>query len=320
MRILIVDGTLNFKRNYAAVPTLDAHGNPNGGVYGFLNTLTSFMYKCKPDKIIVCWDGPGGSTKRRKLNPNYKKGRKPAKLNRNFSFEKENEKENLISQRIRLGEYLSDLPIYQVTVEGIEADDTIAFLVKKYPNDQKIIASHDKDFFQLLDPNTVVYKPKQKIYYTRHDLFEEYKVHPYNFALARAIVGDSSDNLAGVSGVGHKTLIKNFPCFSEERRLDIDTIMEEARRFSEESKKNAVKYEKYLKARDVIESNYEIMQLHSPIIGFASINKINESMDKKLRYSATAFRVKLRADGMRKLNENIVSRFRILKVREDSGS
>src|SRR3990167_3212052 len=100
MRILIVDGTNQYLRHYTVVPTLDRNGNPNGGVTGTLGSLGYFLKICQPDRVIIVWDGAGGSKKRRAINENYKLGRKPARLNRNFDFENTDPEKNRIEQRL----------------------------------------------------------------------------------------------------------------------------------------------------------------------------------------------------------------------------
>jgi 5'-3' exonuclease len=84
MNILLVDGTNVFLRNYAAVPSLDLNGNPNGGVYGTLLALRKTISLTKPDKIVISWDAPGGSRKRRSIVESYKLRKTPCKTQSKF--------------------------------------------------------------------------------------------------------------------------------------------------------------------------------------------------------------------------------------------
>ena len=95
---------------------------------------------------------------------------------------------------------------------SIEADDGIGYCVQmeKYKGWQKIIISSDKDFIQLCDDETVLYRPIQKVFLNSKRVLEDYDIHPVNFALARALSGDKSDNLPGVPGVGMKAGAKRF--------------------------------------------------------------------------------------------------------------
>ena len=79
-RVLVIDGMNNFVRSYVVDPTLDVNGNPIGGLSGFLKILQKNIREIRPDKIVVCWEGPSGSQKRRSINKNYKAGRKPPRL------------------------------------------------------------------------------------------------------------------------------------------------------------------------------------------------------------------------------------------------
>ena len=85
-RLLIIDGQNMFIRNYVMSPQLDANGNPIGGLTGFLRSLQKEIRRAKPDRVVVAWEGPGGSQARREKNKNYKVGRKAPKLNREYEF------------------------------------------------------------------------------------------------------------------------------------------------------------------------------------------------------------------------------------------
>ena len=83
-RVMIIDGLNMFLRSYIVVPQISKDGQPIGGTTGFLKSLQKLTREVKPDKIVVCWDGRGGSRKRKQKNSNYKEGRKPIRLNRSF--------------------------------------------------------------------------------------------------------------------------------------------------------------------------------------------------------------------------------------------
>jgi 5'-3' exonuclease len=109
-----------------------------------------------PDLIYVCWDGEGGSKKRKLMNSNYKEGRNPLRLNRDVRNLTENEEiANRIWQQTRVAEYFNQMPVIQLLYPGIEADDLISYVVnhQHYKRWQKVIVSSDKDFIQLIDDN-----------------------------------------------------------------------------------------------------------------------------------------------------------------------
>ena len=121
------------------------------------------MRETKPDQVVIVWDGPGGSKRKKIVNKDYKEGRSPIRLNRGIQglLDENEELENKIWQQTRLVEYINNLPIIQIMIPGIEADDVIAHIVQE-PNlreHQKIIVSSDKDFDQLCDDTTVLFRP-----------------------------------------------------------------------------------------------------------------------------------------------------------------
>jgi len=307
MIILIVDGTNIYLRNYAAVPTLSIHGAPIGGITGFLRSLNFLNNLVKPDKVIICWDGANGSQKRRSIYPEYKRKRKPTKLNRTYEYELENTEENKIQQRIRLGEYLSYLPVTQITVDNIEADDIVGYLCNFYSNEKKVIVSSDKDFFQLLNENTVIYNPHLKQLLNNKAVYATYNIHPKNFALARAFIGDKSDNLSGVKGIGLKNLLKYFPEFSGTEKLILEDLLE--KRYNEK------KYEKFATSKEVIIKNFQVMRLDSSLISFNSVQKIHNSLENEISFNQTLFKMKLIEDGIVDIKDESLNYYKILDIK-----
>ena len=213
-RLLVIDALNMYFRAYIVDPSLSTNGQPIGGVKGFLKILQKMLRELNPDAVVICWDGPGGSHRRKKIVKGYKEGRKPIRLNRDIRNMTENEEiENKVWQQTRLHELLNNMPIIQMMLPEVEADDLISWTVQqpKYAEWQKVIISSDKDFFQLCDDKTVVFRPIQKEVLNKNAIVEKFGIHPTNFALARAIAGDKSDNLPGVQGVGLPTVAKRLP-------------------------------------------------------------------------------------------------------------
>jgi len=265
-RVILIDALNMLYRAYIVDPSLSTNGYPIGGIKGFLKILQKMVREMKPDRVIVAWDGIGGSKRRKLVQKDYKAGRKPIRLNRDIRNMSENEEiKNKIWQQTRLTQYLNELPIIQTMVPHIEADDVIAYAVQMsyFKGWQKVIISSDKDFIQLCDDETVLYRPIQKVFLNSKRIVEEYGIHPANFALARAISGDKSDNLKGVGGVGMKTVAKRFPFLSEEKTHYISSLIEHCGEMREEKAKV---YQTIQEKVDVIEHNYKLMQLYSPNI------------------------------------------------------
>ena len=162
---MIIDCMNIFIRSFIVDPSLSLNGDPIGGFKGFLKTLQKLCREVNPDKVLIVWDCGGGSRKRKRISKDYKDGRSPLRLNRQIkpSSHKE-ENDNRIWQQIRLTEYLNQLAVIQYCIEDVEADDIISYLVqnKRLSDYQKIVVSSDKDFFQICDDKTIIYRPTQK--------------------------------------------------------------------------------------------------------------------------------------------------------------
>jgi|TARA_R110001583_G_scaffold16196_36_gene65928 DNA polymerase-1 len=277
-RVLIIDALNMYFRAYIVDPSLSTNGQPIGGVKGFLKILQKLVRETKPDHIVIAWDGAGGSQKRKAVNKGYKEGRKPIRLNRDIRTLTENEElKNKVWQQTRLIEYLNEMPISQTMLPAVEADDVIAFVsrLSSFADWQKVIVSSDKDFFQLCDDNTVVLRPIQKQVINTKRLVEEYSIHPNNMALARAIAGDTSDNLPGINGVGLGTIKKRFPFFADEEFCTIDRLMD----FCDEAESNLKAFSSILEGRAVVEQNYKLMQLYAPSLSPQGKSKVRFAIE-----------------------------------------
>jgi 5'-3' exonuclease len=272
-RVIVIDALNAYFRAYIVNPSLSSNGQPIGGYKGFLGILQKLAREMNPDEIVIAWDGAGGSARRKTVNKNYKAGRKPIRLNRGVrNMTEDEEMKNKVWQQYRLIEMLNCTPAIQLMLDGTEADDIIAYVTQsaRYDGWQKIIISSDRDFFQLCDEETVLYRPIQKTYVNKPRLIEEYGIHPTNFALARAVAGDKSDNLPGVKGVGLATLAKRMPFFANEESVTLTQLVD----FCENNNTGLKKLEAIAEAKDLVAENYKIMQLYAPSISIDGKNKI----------------------------------------------
>jgi len=298
MRVMIVDALNQFLRSYIVDPSMSIHGQPIGGSKGFLKILNKLTREIKPDKIIIVWDGEGGSKKRKAVNKNYKAGRKPIRLNRDVrNMSEQEEAENKSWQQIRVLEYLNYTPAIQFLEPYVEADDVIAAIVQ-HPSMQeweKVIVSSDKDFFQLLDNKTVLYRPTQKQVLNKNRVLEEFKIHPTNFALARAMVGDASDNLVGIKGVGLGTVAKRFPFLAEEKTYHLEDLVEDCL----EQEKPLKVHHAIVEDQELIKENYKLMQLYTPLISVQTNTRITEILeDFEPEFNKSGLRAEMHRDGI----------------------
>ena len=210
--------------------------------------------------------------------------------------------ENKFWQQGRLIEYINSMPIAQLMYEDIEADDLIAFIkaMPQYKDWQKVIISSDKDFFQLLDENTILHRPVQKEFLSKISVLEKFEIHPNNFAIARAIAGDKSDNLPGIPGAGLKTVKNRFPFLKEEKHYTLKDIVDYCKKNLDSKAKI---YEKILENEDVLKLNYKMMQLYAPQMSIKSKQFVKESVEHfEFDFNRTEIIGMMRDDGFGELN------------------
>ena len=263
--VIIIDALNMFLRSYVISPHLNKKGWPIGGTIGFLKSLQKVARDFDADEIIIAWDGHEGSQRRRSMNKDYKGGRKPVRFNRRMvELPPEKEEANKGYQQVRLMEYLNEMPVIQLVADFTEADDIIALVINhpRYNGWKKTIISSDKDFFQLCRDDVQIYRPIQKKIVTKQTIIDDFKIHPKNFAVARAIEGDKSDNLPGIRGAGLKTIAKRFPYLIREDEYEVADIIRDC---AMQGKKLKI-HENIQNNEKLIKDNYAIMQLQFPNI------------------------------------------------------
>ena len=310
-KVVIIDGLNMFLRSYIINPTMDPKGNIIGGAIGFIKSLQKTCNDFNPDEVIIAWDGKGGSQKRKQMNKGYKEGRAPVRFNRRmFELSETEQEHNKAYQHVRLMEYLNELPIIQIILDYVEADDIIAYLNghDKYRDYHKYIISSDRDFFQLVGDRTSLYRPIQKKLVTKDSLLSEHGIHPNNFALARAIAGDKSDNLDGVPRVGLKTVKSRFPFMADPQVQTVESLTEYCRQVD----KQISVHTKIIEFADLIENNYDIMQLYEPVISGYSKKQIDYAiLNFEPEFSKIEFQKLLMEDGQ--ITMKLDNLYRVLK-------
>ena len=301
-RVLVIDALNMFLRAFIVDPSLSQHGQPIGGIKGSIKILQKLVRITKPNEIVICWDGPNGSQKRKTLDSGYKEGRKPLRLNRSVHNLTENEElQNKVWQQMQVFEYLNQMPIIQLILERVEADDIISYVCnsRHYDGWQKVIVSNDKDFLQLCDNETVVYRPTTDKIETKNTVIESMGVHPTNMALARAMDGDASDNLPGVNRVGMKTIATKLPFMKEERSITIDELVS----YCESIDSKLKVYKNIAESKTLIEHNYQMMQLYSPLISVQGKQVIDYALENfECDFNKTELLRLMMQDGFGELN------------------
>ena len=199
-KLLLIDGHSILSRAFYGVPFLNnKEGIPTNGIYGFLNILFKEIEVEETEHVAVAFDLPK-PTFRHKLFPEYKGTRKGMP-------------EELKQQVPLLQELLQKMHMPLLMMEGFEADDILGTIAKRMQEQGKevVVVSGDRDLLQLSDEHIKISIPKTskgetKVYsYYPKDVEEEWGVSPLEFIDLKALMGDSSDNIPGVPGMGEKT-------------------------------------------------------------------------------------------------------------------
>ena len=197
-RLVLIDGMSVFYRGYYALPNLTkSDGTPTGGVFGFASIAVEVIKKLEPDYVAVAWDKTKTSTRKRKeIYPEYKAGRtRPP--------------DDFFAQIPLLHELLESFNWPLLEMDDYEADDIIGTIsVEAAKKDvETLVISGDYDMMQLLSKHTSVYinkKGADMMRFTESEFEEKYGVKLAQFIDYKALVGDSSDNIPGVRGIGPK--------------------------------------------------------------------------------------------------------------------
>jgi DNA polymerase-1 len=209
---------------------MNPDGHHIGGLTGFLKSVGYAIRMSDPTKVVIVFDGVGGSSARRNLFPAYKANRNNSRMT-NYSIfsSKDEEQESINNQISRLIQYLQCLPVTVISIDGLEADDIIGYLANKFQKHKETarvtIMSADKDFLQLVSDKVHCYSPTKKKIYTPKDVLEEFGVSSSNFLNYKILMGDTSDNIPGIAGLGPKKLIKLFPELVSDTKIELDEII-----------------------------------------------------------------------------------------------
>jgi DNA polymerase-1 len=283
------------------------HINPDGahigGLTGFLKSVGYAIKMLEPTKVIIVFDGAKGSNSKRNLYPEYKANRNKTRMT-NYSIfsSKDEENESINNQMARLIQYLQCLPVTMIVVDGIEADDTIGYLVGKFEKfnatKEVTILSADKDFLQLVSNKVQVYSPTKKKIYKPKDVLEEFNVSSYNFVNYKILMGDNSDNLPGVDGLGPKKVIKMFPELASDTPTTLNEMLEKAASKIGEHDL----YGRIVERKHQLEINSKLMNLQTMPISDTNIEQIQQSFNSPYDLNAHAFMTMYVAD---RLGESI---------------
>ena len=282
--ILIIDAMNMLIRSFSLLKAMNPTGTHIGGLVGFLRSLGYVTRIFDPTRVVVVWDGKGGSGNRQNINPEYKAQRATARITHWGLYDtREQEQEALIGQLLRTQDYLECLPLQQIVMEKLEADDIIAYLAKRASKAGKkvTIVSSDKDFYQLIDNNIEVYAPVKKKTFTLDNVKEEIGVLPQNYNIVKALLGDNSDNLAGVKGLGIKTILSEWKSFTYDPNASLQDIWDHCETQMEQDKPKKI-FAKIIHNWDKVMDNFHIMDLHNTQLDENEISIVEEVLSSSI--------------------------------------
>ena len=184
--ILLIDGMyLVFSSFYSHHAMRTFKNEPTGAIFGFISRVESLITELNPQRLVVAFDSKEKNF-RRELYPEYKAKRLLPP-------------EELIQQLPAIREYLDCRGIHYLEKPGLEADDIIALLARRYAaaGSEVLIFSADKDLFQLVGGRVTVFHPKLKRKLQRSDVKEFFGVFPEQIVDFLSLAGDASDNIPG---------------------------------------------------------------------------------------------------------------------------
>jgi 5'-3' exonuclease len=249
VRLLLIDGHYYVYRSFHAIQTLtNSRGEPTNAIYGFVKTVRKMVKDLQPERAAVFWD-EGLPEKRLLVQPKYKEQREPMPP-------------KMIPQLDYIRVLCDHLGIVSIAKPNTEADDLMACYVKDAlkENYQVVLATNDKDLFQLVNEQVSIYSTNKIDLKSPKDAFallgvedvtEKWGVPPVGIGEVLALTGDSVDNISGIEGIGQKTaagLIREFGTI-ENLLANLDRVPGEKIRLKLES------------AREQILQNREMVRL-----------------------------------------------------------
>ena len=307
---LLVDGNSLFKTSYfGAKDAYNHRGEHIGGLFSFLTILRKVLIEDLYHRVYVFWDGNFSGKLRYEIYQPYKSSRGKDYENGTQPID-----ESELRQRKMVWEYLNDMYVRQLKHEVVESDDFIAYYcLNKQKNEKITICTGDRDFCQLISNDIRIYFLDLKVYVDSCNYSSYFCHHNENSALLKILVGDTSDTIKGVKGLGEPTLLSLFPLIKE-RRMTLEEIIDSAKKQQEERLENKKKPLKVLtniinKVTDgpqgdkLYEINERLVNLKKPMITNDAIQELEHLIEGTLDSSGRELKnvfMMMKRDGLDK--------------------
>ncbi len=275
MRTLLVDGNQFLQRvlHTDLVSAVNSRGVKIGGILGMLQTLRTSMVKFwDAYRVFVVWDGER-SRRRRDLYPEYKENRKPKSDEE--KAESDAARKLFVDQRHRLQRLLPTFGIENVTLPSREGDDTLYHLAQtiigiELPSEPHlVIISEDKDLYQLVSARVSVYRPRSD----EHVTLQSLGISPGLLVFEKALMGDVSDGIPGVPGIGpvlaRRLTNQAAESFGESEHpalLALDQLTGLVAAVVSTDTRNRKKYATILEHRDLVRRNVSLLDLSEEVL------------------------------------------------------
>jgi DNA polymerase-1 len=280
-KVLLIDGLNLFYRNFCVINSINSNNEHIGGSGGFLRSLALLIRNNRPTKVFVVFDGGGHTNNRKNILSEYKSNRVQRKiLNKNIHSSFDEDENSQIKQLGKINEYLKLLPVHTVMVDGFEADDIIAIMARTLDlqyNTQSLIVSSDQDFLQLINRNITVYRPMEKKYYRPEDVINKFDCTPQNFILYKILMGDTSDNIKKIKGLGAKKFKTLFPQLKEKDTVTFDDLIDYAGDNIDEHEIFA----RIVVNEDDLKKSYLVMDLEELLVNDKEVSYIKTLIESK---------------------------------------
>lgn len=288
-RIMLLDGSNHFIINM--IKNYDILSNPrnedSGGIYASINKFLLEYKAIQPDYIITSFD-KGGSLKHKKLNKNYKANRKLNFKNRFKTDDEHIQYKVAFSRQIDIfKQFIECLPYSKIIgIPNVEGDFLLAkskFIIDRLVSDDKFytlfyIITTDKDFYQLLiDPRVAIINPITGNIITQNN-YKDYfiDIRLDQITLSRTIIGDTSDNIKGINGIGKKTTEKIMKYIKKEF-CNVDEFLIEIEKIQDIPKKEIL-----LENKDLLNINWKLFNLLNTdnMLGVDAISEIENDINQ----------------------------------------